>query len=72
MIKITIELLTKSKKENDQENISSVMTSDGGIDSSVDEVLEIFYQAMLGLGYQPMSLAQCFEQKAEELKDAFK
>lgn len=72
MIKITIELLTKAKKENDQENISSVMTSDGGIDSSVDEVLEIFYQAMLGLGYQPMSLSQCFEQKAEELKDAFK
>lgn len=72
MIKITIELLTKSKKENDQENVSSVMTSDGGIDSSVDEVLEIFYQAMLGLGYQPMSLSQCFEQKAEELKDAFK
>jgi hypothetical protein len=72
MIKITVELVTKSKNKQDQENISCVTTSDGGIDSSVSEVLEIFYQSMLGLGYQPISLAECFEDKAEELKQAFK
>lgn len=72
MIKITIEQITKSKKAPDRENISCVQSSEGGVDSSVSEVLEVFYQTMLGLGYQPMSLAECFEDKAEELKELFK
>jgi hypothetical protein len=67
MIEIRISKVTGE----DVSEISRRTNLNAGIDSAAHEIVGMFFEAMQGLGYLPISVAQAMHDKAEEMIDFY-
>lgn len=61
-----IEVKISKTDEEDFSEVSRKCNMNEGVSSTASEVIDLVFEAMVGLGYQAISVAEAMEEKAQE------